>query len=85
MNNSKICKTCHIEKDDENFRSNTRHCIPCVYEKNKLYSKKYYQMHKTRLIEMNKDNYVNKRKALHPKKIGRPTIYEVEKEIILTA
>jgi hypothetical protein len=34
---------------------------------------------------MNKDNYVNKKKAFHPKKIRRPTIYVVEKEIILTA
>ena len=85
MNNSKVCKTCGVEKDNEDFKTYSLNCILCVYQKNKLYSKTYYQMHKTRLIEMNKDNYINKKKAFHPKKIGRPTTYVVEKEIILTA
>ena len=83
MNQSKICKVCGIEKDVEKFRVNTRHCILCQYEKNNIYSKNYYQLHKARLLEMNKDNYVKKRKVLHPKKIGRPKIYEVE--TVLTA
>ena len=58
MNQSKICKVCGIEKDVEKFRVNTRHCILCQYEKNNIYSKTYYQLHKARLLEMNKDNYV---------------------------
>ena len=78
----KTCNICGNEKPIEEFQVNHRRCKLCQYEINKTYSKQYYQQHKKRLIDLNKVNY--KIRNPNPNKNGRPKIYNVQEEVILT-
>jgi hypothetical protein len=78
----KICNICGIGKPMEEFQVNHRRCKKCQYEINKTYSKQYYQQHKKRLIDLNKVNY--RIRNPNPNKNGRPKIYHVEEERVLS-
>ncbi len=78
----KTCNICGNEKPIEEFQVNHRRCKRYQYEINKTYSKQYYQQHKKRLIDMNKVNY--KIRNPNPNKNGRPKIYHVEEERVLS-
>ena len=83
---TKVCKVCNIEKSSDQFRPNLKTCLRCQYDKNKIYLKRYYEMHKTRLINENKENYYKKNPVRNPN--GRPRKYkpecELEKESVLS-
>jgi hypothetical protein len=78
----KTCNICGVVKPIDDFLVNHRRCKECQYEINKTYSKLYYQQHKARLIKLNKINY--KIRNPNPNKNGRPKIYNVEEERVLS-
>lgn len=83
METTKICKTCGIDKSITDYRHNSRVCLRCQYDKNKLYMKAYYQQHKKRLILENSANYYEKNPIRNPN--GRPRVHQIEIEEILCA
>jgi len=68
-----ICNTCNNEKLITDFLTNHRRCKTCLYKINKEYSKTYYQQNRTRLIDINKQNY--KIKNTSRGQLGRPRKY----------
>ena len=78
----KTCNICGMEKPIEEFLVNHRRCKLCQYEINKSYSKLYYQQNKARLIKLNMINY--KIRNPNRKANGRPKIYNVEEERVLS-
>jgi hypothetical protein len=81
---SRVCNICHIEKILDEFNINQRRCRCCQYEKNKEYSKNYYQQHKERLIQMNIQNYKTKVKSANSAPVGRPRKYQQSEGIELS-
>ena len=83
MEKMKTCKTCDVEKLIGDFRQNSRVCLRCQHEKNKLYMKSYYQQHKQRLLLENSANYYTKNPNRRPN--GRPRKWLPEIEFIKKA
>jgi hypothetical protein len=81
---SKVCNICHVEKLLEDFNINQRRCKCCQYEKNKAYSKTYYQQNKERLIQMNINNYKTKIKCMSSVPVGRPRKHQQSEGIELS-
>ncbi len=81
---SKVCNICHVEKLLEDFNINQRRCKCCQYEKNKVYSKTYYQQNKERLIQMNINNYKTKIKCMSSVPVGRPRKHQQSEGIELS-
>lgn len=81
---SKVCNICHIDKLLDEFNINQRRCKCCQYEKNKAYSKTYYQQHKERLIQMNINNYKTKTKCISSAPVGRPRKHQQSEGIELS-
>ncbi len=81
---SKDCNICHVEKLLEDFNINQRRCKCCQYEKNKAYSKTYYQQNKERLIQMNINNYKTKIKCMSSVPVGRPRKHQQSEGIELS-
>jgi hypothetical protein len=81
---SKVCNICHIDKLLDEFNINQRRCKCCQYEKNKAYSKTYYQQNKERLIQMNIMNYKTKIKCGSGVPVGRPRKHQQSEGIELS-
>ena len=81
---SRVCNICHIEKILDEFNINQRRCKCCQYEKNKAYSKAYYQQNKERLIQMNINNYKAKIKCNSSVLVGRPRKHQQSEGIELS-
>jgi len=81
---SRVCNICQIEKILDEFNINQRRCKCCQYEKNKAYSKAYYQQNKERLIQMNINNYKAKIKCNSSVPVGRPRKHQQSEGIELS-
>ena len=59
------------------FKKQSRICKRCIYDKNNVYMKHYYEQHKNRLIAENTKRYYEKNPIR--KKTGRPVIHKIKK------